>query len=634
MRCGLASPFARFSRGSALRRVEDALEAIGNPVRNGKARCPAHDDRTPSLSVSQGDSGALLHCHAGCALEAILAALELEKADLFDEPAYRERAREPREKRANGDANPQRICDYEYTDRHGELIARKIRYEPGKDGRPKSFEWEVPDGEGWRRAREGEGNPGVLYRLPELVEADEVHVGEGEKAADALIEAGFTATCPPTGKWAETYSEALRGKHVTIWQDRDEAGEKFSHKVYKEMHGIAASVRIIQSADTTPKADAFDHLAAGFSIEQAVQVDMGERSLDAIAFSGERLLALLDRPKPPPVEAGRPVPGHFTLLVAPPFVGKSGLIYWNAMARAAGVSPWSGAEARPAGRVLIYSLDEAPEQVVRRMNGLATFHQAGRLERYAERLNVIGPDRDLDPEALDGLRFDAHGIATLTRWLEDAERAGKPFEEVYIDAFSDMIPIGETENSNEEATRIGGALERLAVRLGCAIVLLHHTGKPKTENGDELPDVRFLGRGASALAAKARCVMSLEPMSGMPHLRRMRTATNLGPAPRSTLFEVCSENAATEELIYFKPTADPTDRDPREFLMPGQPISTNDLARLLAGGLDSDQEPPGEMKKSAAALRESWRTAGKVSVTPGKKGAKMIELIDNSQART
>jgi len=29
------------------------------------ARCPAHDDRTPSLSVSVGDGGRiLLHCHA------------------------------------------------------------------------------------------------------------------------------------------------------------------------------------------------------------------------------------------------------------------------------------------------------------------------------------------------------------------------------------------------------------------------------------------------------------------------------------------------------------------------------------------------------------------------------------------
>ena len=40
------------------------------------ARCPAHDDRTPSLSINEGDDGkALVHCHAGCDQEQVIAAL-------------------------------------------------------------------------------------------------------------------------------------------------------------------------------------------------------------------------------------------------------------------------------------------------------------------------------------------------------------------------------------------------------------------------------------------------------------------------------------------------------------------------------------------------------------------------------
>jgi hypothetical protein len=40
------------------------------------ARCPAHDDRRPSLSIRDGDDGKLLvHCHAGCGQEDVIAAL-------------------------------------------------------------------------------------------------------------------------------------------------------------------------------------------------------------------------------------------------------------------------------------------------------------------------------------------------------------------------------------------------------------------------------------------------------------------------------------------------------------------------------------------------------------------------------
>jgi putative DNA primase/helicase len=40
------------------------------------ARCPAHDDRTPSLSIQDADDGkVLVRCHAGCEQERVLAAL-------------------------------------------------------------------------------------------------------------------------------------------------------------------------------------------------------------------------------------------------------------------------------------------------------------------------------------------------------------------------------------------------------------------------------------------------------------------------------------------------------------------------------------------------------------------------------
>jgi len=52
-----------------------------------QARCPAHADRSPSLSIRQGEDGrVLVHCFAGCTIAAILAALKLSIGDLYEGP--------------------------------------------------------------------------------------------------------------------------------------------------------------------------------------------------------------------------------------------------------------------------------------------------------------------------------------------------------------------------------------------------------------------------------------------------------------------------------------------------------------------------------------------------------------------
>ena len=51
------------------------------------ARCPAHDDKTPSLAIRDVDGKLLLHCFAQCSLHEIVSAAGLELSDLFpDKP--------------------------------------------------------------------------------------------------------------------------------------------------------------------------------------------------------------------------------------------------------------------------------------------------------------------------------------------------------------------------------------------------------------------------------------------------------------------------------------------------------------------------------------------------------------------
>ena len=48
------------------------------------ARCPAHADKNPSLSLREIDPGAVLvHCFAGCSVHEVVAAVDLTLEDLF-----------------------------------------------------------------------------------------------------------------------------------------------------------------------------------------------------------------------------------------------------------------------------------------------------------------------------------------------------------------------------------------------------------------------------------------------------------------------------------------------------------------------------------------------------------------------
>ena len=66
---------------------ENVLSCLDRPKKSGKghvAKCPAHDDAGPSLSLREGDDGrVLLHCFAGCTTAAVVAAMGLRMADLF-----------------------------------------------------------------------------------------------------------------------------------------------------------------------------------------------------------------------------------------------------------------------------------------------------------------------------------------------------------------------------------------------------------------------------------------------------------------------------------------------------------------------------------------------------------------------
>ena len=73
------------------------LDGVRRSSRGYQARCPAHEDGSPSLSIAEGDLGLLLHCFAECEKPAIVRAMGLTMADLFfDAPISRRQRPTPK----------------------------------------------------------------------------------------------------------------------------------------------------------------------------------------------------------------------------------------------------------------------------------------------------------------------------------------------------------------------------------------------------------------------------------------------------------------------------------------------------------------------------------------------------------
>lgn len=59
------------------------LQGVEATASGYTALCPAHQDRHPSLVVTEAADRTLVHCRAGCPTRDVLAALGLDYADLF-----------------------------------------------------------------------------------------------------------------------------------------------------------------------------------------------------------------------------------------------------------------------------------------------------------------------------------------------------------------------------------------------------------------------------------------------------------------------------------------------------------------------------------------------------------------------
>ncbi|MHA6896810.1 phage/plasmid primase, P4 family [Ralstonia pseudosolanacearum] len=153
---------------------------------------------------------------------------------------------------------------WDYLDAAGKLLGVVYRYDPpgrGKEFRP----WDA------KRRKAAPPEPRPLYNQPGLASATQVVFVEGEKCAQALIDAGIVATTAMHGANApvdKTDWSPLAGKAVLIWPDRDKPGWEYAANAAQAMLSAGATTcHILYPPEEAGEGwDAADAVAEGFDV--------------------------------------------------------------------------------------------------------------------------------------------------------------------------------------------------------------------------------------------------------------------------------------------------------------------------------------------------------------------------------
>jgi putative DNA primase/helicase len=224
--------------------------------------CPVHDDKEASLTISKGDKGTVVFCHA-CGKERtpeILEAVGLKMTDLFDDDPIQntgERWRsyvEGREKRQIEDV-------YNYVDLNGNYAFTRLRLSG------KKFLYGIMDGDRFNYGLKGKRRATIPAVYCESLKAvrtaiengQRVFYCEGEKDVKTVNKHGLTGiTCGASGDWCPDCATLFEGADVVILQDNDKSGKESSRKIEKDLLPVAKSVRIIVPTPDLEKGDISD----------------------------------------------------------------------------------------------------------------------------------------------------------------------------------------------------------------------------------------------------------------------------------------------------------------------------------------------------------------------------------------
>lgn len=462
--------------------LNDLIELIRsktgyNPQRNGNnysARCPAHEDRNPSLSVSETqDSKLLIKCHAGCTLEDICNTLGIKPYDLFPHKVkYHTKKYCPSQRQAK--------IEYIYTDADGVHLYKKVRLPR------KSFYIETWSEEKWVTGLKIDTR--VLYALPKVAGAissdQEIYLVEGEKDAETLLLRGLIATTPIEGAGSSLsshYVSQLQNANIVLLYDEDEAGYKRRDQWIELLNGVAKSIKVVALPGLTYQKnhgrDVTDWLTDGHTIQELLQLTTATKANNfeisipkknpLVVISLQEFLEKDIRPREMILSPLIPTQG-LVMLYAKRGIGKTFIALGMAFAVAAGsaILKWSA----PKPRKVLYVDGEMPASAMQERLSLLAIGLDQELPDPSF-FRLITPD--LQPEGIPDLAT-AHGQQSIEDALCGAEL-------LILDNLSTLVRATQ-ENESDAWLPIQEWVLKLR-RRGISILIVHHAGKSGQQRG-------------------------------------------------------------------------------------------------------------------------------------------------------
>lgn len=600
------------------------------------ARCPAHDDRHASLSVSTGDDGrVLLRCHAGCDTAAIVAALGLGLADLF--PAKPDAPRAKRGGRAYPSAKDAvaalerqhgpRSASWTYHDAAGQPVGQVVRWDKpsGKEIRPIARR-----ADGWHIAAMAEPRP--LYRLPEVRNAPRVIVTEGEKCADAAGSLGFMATTSAGGSQAANKTDwrPLAGKEVWILPDHDEPGRKYAATVARTLVKLTPTpvVRVVMLPALPDHGDIVDwiedHGDAAEPDSMRAELETLARAVPpwkpAASVTEPRgrwepdLVCLADvTPQAVPwLWYGRIPLGRITLLVGRPGCGKS-FVACDLAARISTHTHWPdpGFDRAPLGDTLLICAEDDPADTIRpRLDAAGANCRRVHMLKAAKILEADGNERSV--------AFDLSNVDLIRDALDRLPEC----KLVVIDPIGSYLGGQVDAHRDNEVRSVLAPLAALAAERGVAVLLVCHTRKAVASFADDM------ALGSRAFVGLARSVLHLmaDPDDDKRKLL-LPGKCNLSAPPPGLAFRIVGDPGRLEwepdPLEGFRADDVVAPKESKEPKRGPEPTTRDAAAEWLAELLKDGPMPVAEIREQAKAADLGWRTIRRaqesLGIVPRKK---------------